>query len=131
MRLFTSARTVATVFARPAGSEAMYCAGVLTFDGGFMDSWSSRTKCVTDRLKTSQRQGCEYRVSPSRAQGACQALRRWADQAPEARHTLAQRVSAGCVVYKNAEHRRCGTCLIPTHKTSCMWCSARKAETKR
>jgi hypothetical protein len=38
----------------------MYCAGVLTFDGGFMDSSSSRTKCVTER--------CEYRVSPSRAQ---------------------------------------------------------------
>ena len=38
----------------------MYCVGVLTFDGGFMDSWSSRTKCVTER--------CEYRVSPSRAQ---------------------------------------------------------------
>src|SRR6266852_3835395 len=68
MCLFTSARTVAIVFARSAGSEAMYCAGVLTFDGGFMDSSSSRTKCVTDPLKTSQRQGCEYRVSPSRAQ---------------------------------------------------------------
>src|SRR4249919_2701313 len=36
MCLFTSARTVAIVFARSAGSEAMYCAGVLTFDGGFM-----------------------------------------------------------------------------------------------
>jgi hypothetical protein len=35
----------------------MYCAGVLTFDGGFMDSSSSRTKCITERLKTSQRQG--------------------------------------------------------------------------
>jgi hypothetical protein len=35
----------------------MYCAGVLTFDGGFMDSSSSRTKCVTERLKTSQWQG--------------------------------------------------------------------------
>jgi hypothetical protein len=46
----------------------MYCAGVLTFDGGFMDSSSSRTKCTTERLKTSQRQGCEYRLSPSRAQ---------------------------------------------------------------
>jgi hypothetical protein len=34
--LFTSARTVAIVFARSAGREAMYCAGVLTFDGGFM-----------------------------------------------------------------------------------------------
>src|SRR5437763_15759133 len=40
MCLFTSARTVAIVFARSAGSEAMYCAGVLTFDGGFMDSSS-------------------------------------------------------------------------------------------
>src|SRR6516164_5109418 len=40
-----------------AVSEAMYCAGVLTFDGGFMDSSSSRTKCITERLKTSQRQG--------------------------------------------------------------------------
>jgi hypothetical protein len=29
----------------------------LTFDGGFMDSSSSRTKCVTECLKTSQRQG--------------------------------------------------------------------------
>src|SRR6266851_4601664 len=57
MCLFTSARTVAIVFARSAGSAAMYCAGVLTFDGGFMDSSSSRTKCVTHRLKTSQRQG--------------------------------------------------------------------------
>src|SRR5215469_15192367 len=44
MCLFTSARTVAIVFARSAGSEAMYCAGVLTFDGGFMNSSSSRTK---------------------------------------------------------------------------------------
>src|SRR5215471_6880913 len=43
MCLFTSARTAAIVFARSAGSEAMYCAGVLTFDGGFMDSSSSRT----------------------------------------------------------------------------------------
>ena len=40
----------------------MYCAGVLTFDGGFMDSSSSRTKCITARLKTSQRQG--LRPSP-------------------------------------------------------------------
>src|SRR5258708_5491731 len=38
MCLFTNARTVAIVFARSAGGEAMYCAGVLTFDGGFMDS---------------------------------------------------------------------------------------------
>src|SRR6187397_1653341 len=44
MCLFTNARTVAIVFARSAGSEAMYCAGVLTFDGGFMDSSASRTK---------------------------------------------------------------------------------------
>src|SRR5215469_7466235 len=48
MCLFTTARTVAIVFARSAGSESMYCAGVLTFDGGFMDSSSSRTKCVTE-----------------------------------------------------------------------------------
>src|SRR6478609_2372870 len=47
MCLFTSARTVAIVFTRSAGSEAMYCAGVLTFDGGFMDSSSSQTKCIT------------------------------------------------------------------------------------
>ena len=33
-----------------------------------MDSSSSRTKCITERLKTSQRQGREYRVSPSRTQ---------------------------------------------------------------
>src|ERR1700682_807154 len=50
MCLLTSARTVAIVFARSAGSEAMYCADVLTFDGGFMDSSSSRTKCITERL---------------------------------------------------------------------------------
>src|SRR5215469_6163433 len=68
MCLFTSARTVAIVFARSAGSEAMYCAGVFTFDGGFMDWSSSRTKCVTERSKTSRRQGCKYRVCPSRAQ---------------------------------------------------------------
>src|SRR5262245_19714193 len=36
MCLFTSARTLAIVFARSAGSEAMYWAGVLTFDGGFI-----------------------------------------------------------------------------------------------
>src|SRR5262245_18976382 len=35
---FTKARIVAIVFARSVGSAAMYCAGVLTFDGGFMDS---------------------------------------------------------------------------------------------
>jgi uncharacterized protein len=29
----------------------MYCAGVLTFDGGFMDSSSSRTKCIIERLR--------------------------------------------------------------------------------
>ena len=57
MCLFTSARTVVIVFARSAGSEAMYCAGVLTFDGGFMDSSFSRTKCITGHLKISQRQG--------------------------------------------------------------------------
>src|SRR5258708_1043054 len=56
MCLFTAARTVAIVFARSAGSEAMYCAGALTFDGGFMDSPSPRTKCITERLKTSQGQ---------------------------------------------------------------------------
>src|ERR1700757_1656214 len=54
MCLFTSVRTVAIVFARSAGSEAMYCAGVLTFDGGFMDLSSSRTKCISERLKISQ-----------------------------------------------------------------------------
>ena len=42
--LFTNTRTVAIVFARPSGSEAMYCAGVLTFEGGFMDSSSSRNE---------------------------------------------------------------------------------------
>src|SRR5262244_670303 len=57
MCLFTSARTVAIVFARSAGSEAMYCAGVLTFDGGFLDSSSSRAKCITEHFKTSQ-PGC-------------------------------------------------------------------------
>src|SRR5215472_15619380 len=56
MCLFTSARTAAIVFARSAGSEAMYCAGVLTFDGGFMDWSSSRTKCNTEGVKSSQRQ---------------------------------------------------------------------------
>src|SRR6516162_1628838 len=69
MCLFTSARTVAMVFARSAGSEAMYCAGVLTFDGGFMDLSSSRTKCVAETFeKPASGRGCEYRVSPSRAQ---------------------------------------------------------------
>src|SRR6516225_6508870 len=57
MCLFTSARTVAIVCARSAGSEAMYCSGVLTFDGGFMDSSSSRTECITKCLKTGQKQG--------------------------------------------------------------------------
>jgi hypothetical protein len=59
MCLFTNARTVVIVFARSAGSEAMYCAGVLTLDGGFMGSSFSRTKCITELLKTSQRQGQE------------------------------------------------------------------------
>jgi len=54
------------VFARSAGSEAMYCAGVLTFDGGFMDSSCSRTKCITERLKTSQRQGLTRREGGGR-----------------------------------------------------------------
>src|SRR5262249_18854863 len=40
MCLLTSARTVAIVLARSAGSEAMYCAGVLMFAAGFMDSSS-------------------------------------------------------------------------------------------
>src|SRR6185312_14991154 len=57
MCLFTNARTVAIVFARSAGSEAMYCAGVLTFAAGFINSSFSATKCITERLKTSQRQG--------------------------------------------------------------------------
>ena len=52
--MFTSARTVAIVFARSAESEAMYCAGVLTFDGGFMDFVVFSMKCVTERLNTSQ-----------------------------------------------------------------------------
>src|ERR1017187_1695315 len=55
MCLFTNARTVAIVFARSAGGEAMYCAGGLTVDGGFMDSSSSRTKCISERLKSSRR----------------------------------------------------------------------------
>src|SRR5579859_5479830 len=55
MCLFTSARTVAIVFARSAGSDAMYCAGVLTFAAGFMDSSFSRTKCISELLKTNQR----------------------------------------------------------------------------
>jgi hypothetical protein len=54
----------------------MYCAGVLTFDGGFMGSSSSRTKCVTDRCRPASGSGCEYRVSPGRAQaGHAQAMR--------------------------------------------------------
>src|SRR6516225_6849343 len=44
MCLFTSARTAAIVFARSAGSEAMYCAGVVTFDAGFMDLLSFRSE---------------------------------------------------------------------------------------
>src|SRR5260370_42018667 len=54
MCLCPSARPVAIVFARSAGSEAMYCAGVLTFDGGFMDSSSSGTKCITERFGANQ-----------------------------------------------------------------------------
>src|SRR5689334_15386446 len=38
MCLLTNARTVAIVFARSAGSEATYCAGVLTCAAGFMVS---------------------------------------------------------------------------------------------
>src|SRR5262245_46855919 len=41
---FTNARIVAIVLARSTGSESTYCAGVLTFDGGFMDSSSSETR---------------------------------------------------------------------------------------
>src|SRR5260221_12738177 len=62
MCLFTRARTVAIVFARSAGSEAMYCAGVLTFDAGFMNSSSSRPKCITEHLKSSQCQCREHRL---------------------------------------------------------------------
>src|SRR3954447_4104499 len=60
MCLFTSARTVAIVFARSAGSEAMYCAGVLTFGGGFMDSSSSRTKCITGTFENQPAAVSEY-----------------------------------------------------------------------
>src|SRR5215469_18093088 len=66
MCLFTSARTAAIVFARSAGSAAMYCAGVLTFDGGFTDWSSSRTKCITERLKTSQSSGRRISWTPCR-----------------------------------------------------------------
>src|SRR5262252_2010492 len=55
MCLLTSARTVAIVFARSVGSEAMYCAGVLTFDGGFMGLSSFRTECITVGLKRTLR----------------------------------------------------------------------------
>src|SRR5215467_11487759 len=78
MCLFTSARTAVIVFARSAGSEAMYCAGVLTFDAGFMDSSSSRTKCITERLQTSQRQeaGClNQRVGECGRPGSCEKIR--------------------------------------------------------
>jgi hypothetical protein len=67
----------------------MYCAGVLTFDGGFMDSSCSRTKCITERLKTSQRQGCEYRVSPRRAQ---------ARRLLSVRKVITRREGGGCVL---------------------------------
>ena len=50
----------------------MYCAGVLTVDGGFMDSSSSRTKCITERLKTNQRQGLDH--DPSRQSALAQAV---------------------------------------------------------
>src|SRR5262249_45047399 len=66
MCLFTSARTVAIVFARSAGSAAMYCAGVLTFAGGFKDSSSSRTKCITERLKARQSDGRRISWAPCR-----------------------------------------------------------------
>src|SRR5215470_16928713 len=54
MCLFTSARTVAMVFARSAGSEAMYCAGVLTFDAGFMGSSSSQRSVSTNISRMAQ-----------------------------------------------------------------------------
>src|SRR5258706_310289 len=77
---FTSARTVAIVLARSAGREAMYCAGVLTFADGFIDSSSFRTKCVTERLKqprsasspTEQSRSAGFqRVTKHRLQVAC------------------------------------------------------------
>src|SRR4249919_3141410 len=70
MCLFTTARTFAIVFARSAGSEAMYCAGVVTFDGGFMDSSSSRTKCTTERFENAPWLLMSSGPIPKRAQGA-------------------------------------------------------------
>src|ERR1700722_10160940 len=55
---FTSPRTVAMVFARSVGSEAMYCAGVLTLDGGFMNSSSSPAKCITEHLTACDSASC-------------------------------------------------------------------------
>src|SRR3569833_1541432 len=60
MCLLTRARTVAIVFARTAGSESMYCAGVLTFGGGFIGGYFRR-ECITEEV-TEQwvfRCGCE------------------------------------------------------------------------
>src|ERR1700722_1988484 len=48
---FTNARTVAIVFARSAGNEAMYCAGVLTFAAGFIISSSPQTQCITEHSR--------------------------------------------------------------------------------
>ena len=69
MCLFTSARTVAIVFARSAGSEAMYCAVVLTLDGGFMDSSSFRTKFITEGFENQ----AVVESHPAESEG-------WADQ---------------------------------------------------
>src|SRR5215469_303135 len=55
MCLFTCARTVAIVFARSEGSAAMYCAGVLTFDGGFIGLSSSRDRENEDWIREMRR----------------------------------------------------------------------------
>src|SRR5579863_1886896 len=58
MCLFTNARTVAIVFPRSAGSEAMYCAGVFTFAAGFMDSSPVPTEVYHRTFEIQPGAGC-------------------------------------------------------------------------
>src|SRR5215471_11662306 len=57
MCLCTKARIVAIVFARSSGSEAMYCAGVLTPGAGFMDLSHSRWRHCDLSLSKDMRNG--------------------------------------------------------------------------
>ena len=72
--MFTSARTVAIVFARSAGSEAMYCAGVVTLDGGFMDSSSFPNEVYHRTLENRPAAGAVSIAEPSMGFRGPQAL---------------------------------------------------------